>query len=498
MRIAFVHCLYENLGIEYLSSYLKREGHEVSLFFDPILFDNYLIKSRLLDRTFNFKEHLVDAIVKDKPDVVAFSVLSDNYSWCCSMAKEIKKRLRATIVFGGVHPTAVPHHVIKNDFVDFVVCGEGEEAMGRLMSHLSQGKDVSTIRNLCYKNGSSSVLNELSPPLSDLNLVPFPDKDLFFNEYKDFVTEAYMIITARGCIYRCSYCCENLMNKLYGRYHRRRSPDNVIEELVWAKKKYGIHRVNFQDSVFTYNRPWLEEFLPQYKEKIALPFFCFIYPSGVVDEKLVGQLTDAGCVSMNMGVQSINPQLRKQVFLRNESNEEITRIIRIIKKTSLYLYLDFVLFPLQRESELRETMRFCSRMSADFVTISWLRYYPGTEIIDISKELGILNDEDIQSINEGRDFTPYFKKKNFPIKTYSKMANLIAGSGWLPPFLMNVIIKFKLYYLVTSKSLFLPIITITGSIKQLFRGKTPYYKSIWAYFGKYYYVYMKRKLMHKA
>jgi hypothetical protein len=78
MRIGFVHCLYESLGIEYLSSYLKREGNEVSLFFDPLLFRNYLIDNPTLDKVFSYKDYLINTIVKEKPDLVAFSVLSDN------------------------------------------------------------------------------------------------------------------------------------------------------------------------------------------------------------------------------------------------------------------------------------------------------------------------------------------------------------------------------------------------------------------------------------
>ena len=499
MRIAFAHCLYESLGIEYISSYLKKEGHEVRLFFDPVLFDNYLIKNRILDKIFTFKNKLIDAIVKNKPDVVAFSVLSDNYIWCCRMAEEIKKRLKTTIVFGGIHPTAVPHRVLKNGFVDFVVCGEGEETMAILADHLAQGKNVESIENLGYKTNSETVVNKLRPLLKNLDSMPFPDKALFFNEHNDFIGEAYMIVTARGCPYQCSYCCENLMDKLYGKYHRRRTPDHVIDELLWAKKRYGIKRVNFQDSVFTYDRHWLEDFLPKYKAKINLPFFCFIYPSAVIDEKLIGLLTDAGCVTVNMGVQSINPELRKKIFLRNETNKEIIRVVDLIKKTNLYLYLDFVLWPWQTESELIETLKFCARMGADFVAVAWLIYYPGTEIIIISKNLGLLTQEDIDSIEEVKYYMPYAQRERVKMKIHSKIANFMFLSGLLPLFFMRAAIKVKGYRYMTSRNLFLPLIIIVGLIKQFVKKKSPFsYRSVLIYFGKYYYMYMKRRFINKT
>ncbi len=112
MRIAFVHCFNESIAIEYLSACLKKENHEVSLFFDPLLFDNYLVKNKLLDNFFSYRNILIDSIIKFNPEIVAFSALSDNYIWSCDIAREIKRRIKTTVVFGGLHPTAVPHRVL--------------------------------------------------------------------------------------------------------------------------------------------------------------------------------------------------------------------------------------------------------------------------------------------------------------------------------------------------------------------------------------------------
>jgi len=148
MRIAFVHRLYENLGIEYLSAYLKKAGHDVCLFFDPALFDNYLLSNKELHKVFSYRDILIHAIVKDNPDIVAFSVSSSEYAWACDIAKAVKERTEAVVVYGGAHPTAVLEEVLKNDFVDFVICGEGEEAMMEFVNSFTTHKDVRTIRNL--------------------------------------------------------------------------------------------------------------------------------------------------------------------------------------------------------------------------------------------------------------------------------------------------------------------------------------------------------------
>ena len=123
VRVAFVHCVFESMGLEYLSSYLKKEGHDVRLFFDPMLFSNYLLKNKFLDKYFSYRTKVVASVAAYKPDIIAFSVSSTTFTWCCDTAEALKRELDIPIVFGGPHPTAVPKRVLKKDFVDFVVCG---------------------------------------------------------------------------------------------------------------------------------------------------------------------------------------------------------------------------------------------------------------------------------------------------------------------------------------------------------------------------------------
>lgn len=491
MRIAFVHCFTESIAIEYLSSFLKREKHEVSLFFDPLLFDNYLVKNKLLNNFFSYRNILIDSVIKFNPDIVAFSVFFDNYIWSCHIAREIKSRINTAVVFGGLHPTAVPHRVLKNNFIDFVIVGEGEEAMVELADCLSSGKQTSGIRNLAYRRNSQVIVNDLRPPLNDLDELPFPDKDIFFSVNKIFINDGYMVMSSRGCVYRCSYCNWNFMDKIYGKYFRWRSPSNVIKELVWAKEKYAIKRVQFLDSIFTYNRQWTEEFLSEYKEKVAIPFFCFIYPSSAFDKKLIDMLVDAGCLTINMGAQSLDDKLRKNIYLRAGTNEDITHCIDLIKTTNIILFLGFIIFPTQTEQEIIGILEYCYEIKADFSVGQWLMCFPGSEIVNILRKMSILNDDDIDDIEEGRDKFPYFNKE-YPIKNISKIANLLYFSGILPDFLMKKIIKSKLYRLMPSVNLFLPSLLIVCLMKPKFR-KEPFISVI--YYIKLYINYMAKKLL---
>ena len=152
-------------------------------------------------------------------------------------------------VFGGIHATLVPEVVIKNNSVDFVIIGEGCHALLELLEALQSKKTLYKINNLLYKKNGRIIKNDIRPPFHDLDLLPLPDKQLFENyvNYKD----DYMILTSRGCIYSCSYCCESFMNKLYhNNFYRRRTVDSVINELKVMKERYHFKRVMFNDALF--------------------------------------------------------------------------------------------------------------------------------------------------------------------------------------------------------------------------------------------------------
>ena len=115
-------------------------------------------------------------------DLIGFSVISDTYGWACQIAGELIKRIDIPVIFGGIHPTSVPDIVIKEDFVDYVCAGEGEEAMVELCDALQQGKDTTSIRNVWTKRNGRIIKNPLRPLISDLDSLPFPDKELYYKD----------------------------------------------------------------------------------------------------------------------------------------------------------------------------------------------------------------------------------------------------------------------------------------------------------------------------
>jgi radical SAM superfamily enzyme YgiQ (UPF0313 family) len=410
MKIVFIYNGAENLGIEYLSSCLKLKGHEVHLLFDPAVFSgDYLMNNKLFSRALNIDKHIIKKTIDLKPDLVAFSAFTGNYRWCLNIAHEIKKLSDVPIVFGGVHTTAVPDEVLLNDCVDFAVIGEGEHAMIELAEKMEGNtdfKDLLDSPNICFRYKGCFMINSPRSYINDLDSLPMPDKFLFYDKVP-LLEEKYLISTSRGCPYSCTYCSNDMYHKMYinccgeKRHVRRRSPDNVIEELAYFKKRGRVRLVSFADDVFTFSRKWMEEFTEKYKSKINLPYFCSVHPSSISKEK-AELLKEGGCCLVTMGVQSGSERIRKEVFERHGSNDKIIESINKLKSAGIKVSVDNIFgAPSETEDDLKESLELYKKAKTDRILTFWLTYYPKTSIIAYAKDHDLLTGRDIKNIEKG-------------------------------------------------------------------------------------------------
>ena len=449
MKVVFVHLGREHLGIEYLSAVLKREGYQVELVHDAGLFslEDNVFYFPFWEKFFRQKD-MAKQVISKKPDLIAFSAYTPTYKWASILAAEIKQAYSVPIVFGGIHPTLLPEKVISQPFVDYVIRGEGEESLLSLLNSLEGFTGLEKVNNLYYKRDGKIIKNSLKPAIKDLDNLPFPDKSLFEGSvrYKD----DYTILTSRGCLFSCSYCCESFLNGLYqNKYFRRRSVDSVIEELTVMKKKYNFKRVMFFDSILFTDKKWLKNLLLNYKRAINVPFRCTGHV-GVFDSEIGKLMKDSGCYSIEFGVQTFNDSIRREILNRWESNAQIRKAFDACDNIGLHYDVD-LMFGLPGTSlkdyetalVFLKNNRFINRIKCYY-----LSYYPRLAIIDKAKSLDILSEEDIQTIETGeiggwfhldrsRDKADETYKQNF-----RKLYKIYPG---LPYFLRSFFIKKKLY-----------------------------------------------------
>jgi len=404
MKVVFVYPAFGSLAIESLAAMARSRGHEVSLVFDPRLFDDSFVTVRSLSRLFSVKKRVVGRVVEEKPDLVAFSVVTSDVPWFREMGEMIRERTKAPIIAGNIHVTSAPEYVLKLDFVDAIVRGEGDHAIVEILDSLESGGIDPGIDNLGTRRDGEVRLNPLRPLIQDLDSLPFPDKSLYVDTPIS-ARDIYTIMATRGCPYRCSFCNNSLMKSLYGLrgYVRTRSVGNVIGELEMAREKYGSKHVNFYDEVFGVSKKWLREFAEKYSREIALPYIACTNPN-VVDDEYASLLAESGCTKVDLGVQTVNQQKRREIFNRRETTEKIRRAIETFKKHKIFIAAENIEnYPSETEEDMVEMAEFYNETRPDVLKVFWLRYFPGTEIVDIGREHGVLSDGDVERINNGED-----------------------------------------------------------------------------------------------
>jgi radical SAM superfamily enzyme YgiQ (UPF0313 family) len=424
MRVSFVALGTEQLGISQLSAIIKREGHSVNMAFSSQLFnDRFNLQIPAIAPFFDDTKNVIDELKKQKPDVVAFGALTSTYQWGLAVARAAKEINPDTkVIFGGVHPSAVPDLVIARPEVDFVTVGEGDVAMPKILRQISSGDFSTPIVNTRFKTPDGRIVRGLQGAfIQDLDRLPFFDKTLWEDHVR--LGDLYLTMASRGCPYRCTFCFNNFFANLpeekSGKYVRIRSVEHVMSELRTAKKRYHLRWIDFQDDVFATNVKWLEEFAYRYKKEINLPYQILTHPR-YMNEHAAKLLSNSGCQWVQMGVQSMDEDFKKDSLMRYEKSDHVSNALQVMHKYGLKAKVDHMFgLPDEPLSAQETALAVYSTHYPKRIQTFWTCYLPGTDLMKDAIAKGTLTNEQAQRINEGIDF--FFFRNTDNIKEPEKV-----------------------------------------------------------------------------
>lgn len=472
MLVVFPYIGSECMSVAQLSSFLNREGIETRLAFEPNLFDDTKFLHmpsipKLMRNTDRFAEH----IVEQKPDVLAFSVLTLNFGWAMEVAEKVKQMIDVPIVFGGPHVQAMGKYVLSQPMVDFVILGEGEYALTEFCQTLDQGVPDLSIKNLGYKKDGELHFNPVRPVIEDLDSLPFCDRTLWepFEDYK----ESMLFLCGRGCVFKCSFCAHSFQRDMYenkNRYVRFRSVDNVIAEMKMLVEKYNPKTFQIQDDIFMINKRFFLEFCERYPKEVGVPFQVTGYAS-ILREDIVKRLREAGCTFMQVGVQTMNESNRHNILNRMETNEEVANVINWCRKHDMGISIDYIFFPWEANvDDQLDAARFFQENRPSRIANFFLTYLPGTTIINYAMKHGYIDEKHLDNIANGRE--AYYHQGGSMVQDKEKMTlfnnfyNFFLLLLIVPERFSEFLFKIKAYkyarfvpktFMVVAKELILPI-----------------------------------------
>ncbi len=315
-------------------------------------------------------------------DIVAISTITSTAPRAYEIAT-MAKIMGITVIMGGPHVTYLTDEALGH--ADFVIRGEGERALMRFIDVWESGSDYSDVPNLSYKKDGVIIHNPMQPHCKELDELPYPDFSLARGGIKRIAGQKIIPIqTSRGCPFDCSFCS---VTGMFGKNYRYRSTAHIMGELRQYDQPGNF--IFFYDDNFTANRRRARDLL----EAMIAEGFRFQWSTQVrvdvaKDIELVRLMKKAGCHTVFIGFESVNPESLKEMK-KKQTIGEIESAIKVLKENKIHIHGMFVHgFDEDSWASVEETVAFAKRVQLTSYQFMILTPLPGSDFYRKMYEAG--------------------------------------------------------------------------------------------------------------
>ena len=399
------------LGLACILTYVKEKGFD---------FD-------LLDIDINgFDDEYVENFIKEnKYDVILYGSIVTHYKWIKWLTRTIKRHQPSTtIVVGNSVAASCLNVFMENAPADIVISGEGEISCVEVLESLRDGKELSSVLGIAYRDAVGKIIKNPVRPACDINVLPMVDWEILevskyleryqwtaFGVPKEEKSVVFPISSARGCTFRCTFCHFVYWDDPF----RYRSPEKIIEEIRRNIEKYGANYINFNDDLTLSSLVQAERLADailasglKFNWNASVRTDLFGKPKFTYDKRLevAKKLRDAGCRALNFSLESGNDEIL-EMMEKHVKKEYFAEQVKVLREVGIMSFCSVVFgYPTETRETIQETFDLCLQNRL-YPSVGFLMPLPYTGMYDYAKKHGFITDEDryLDLITERQDYT---------------------------------------------------------------------------------------------
>jgi anaerobic magnesium-protoporphyrin IX monomethyl ester cyclase len=338
-------------------------------------------------------ESFVELLGAFAPDFIMFSSLDSEFPLfkkLCTLSRQSAPD--STVVAGGILATNYHEEIVERQLADITVRGEGEITVVELLGALENGKPLSGVEGITFRERGKAVTTPPRKPIEDLDSISRPAWDLIdlrgYSKVPSFnggiVAKYYApVMTSRGCAFNCIYC-----HNLFGRKMRGRSVDHVLSEIQMLYQEYGIREIHFIDDLFNYDLKRVRRICKAIVDcglELKISF-----PNGLradrMDQETLDWLKRAGTYKINYAIETASPRLQR-LIKKNLNLEKASHWIDETSKLGIITFGYFMFgFPTETVDEMESTIAFAVGSKLDTARLFKATVFKNTALEELRSD----------------------------------------------------------------------------------------------------------------
>ncbi|MCI6691624.1 MAG: DUF4080 domain-containing protein [Clostridium sp.] len=359
----FVH---SNLAVRYLKAFTKDMNYQCKI-------REFSINDR--------EEKILEEIIKERPNVVAFST----YIWNIEMIRRLSNLIKLVdesieIVYGGPEVSYDSQNILKELNGEYIIEGEGEKTYREFVEYKLGERDIKSIRGLYYKE-NGEVYSNGKRPLMNMNEIVFP-----YEEDENLDNKIVYYEASRGCPFNCKYCLSSTTHGV-----RFLDVERVKKELKYFIDK-EVRLVKFVDRTFNCNHKFtmaIWEFLINQETKTQ---FHFEISADILKEAELELLRKApkDRFQFEVGVQTTNDEVLNKINRFVNFSDIKEKVDELLKIRNIKQHLDLIAgLPGEDYNSFKKSFNDVYSIAPEEIQLGFLKLLRGSSMREEAQEYGM-------------------------------------------------------------------------------------------------------------